>query len=321
MISAMRRTLLVAVGLLSGPMAASSEQDIVKVNVETEVPTRKVKVYQFMLPEKNKWWISKGNKKICEGGPYTNWYAEAPSDCKLPTGSYSITCCDTRSKEGWAGGYVLIEGDNKRLCEKFEWNAGKDCYTEKFGVVVPTPKPTPVPTPKPTLDPNQFGMYDFQKSPGPGWVLINSVSELNKVKDQFIKFYNKNKGIPAIKGWKSGNCCWTFASGKRIGIGKYMVPYQGVQRCNGAAYTGVFQFLVAIGNVLKADLPPNTQFTEVSTCGDNHNPAIYRSIRWWWRSIEHSDRRFWDLHCNLPEYGPWPGSSAVHFRCAWIINV
>jgi len=50
----MRRTLLVAVGLL-GPMAASSEQDIVKVNVETEVPTRKVKVYQFMLPEKNKW--------------------------------------------------------------------------------------------------------------------------------------------------------------------------------------------------------------------------------------------------------------------------
>jgi len=277
----MRRTLLVAVGLLSGPTSASSEQDIVEAIVDTGAPTRKVKVYQFMLPEKNKWSISNGNKKICQGGPYTNWYAEAPSDCKLPTGSYSITCCDTRSKEGWAGGYVLIEGDDKRLCEKFEWDAGKDCYTEKFGVVVPTPKPTPVPTPKPTQTPYKFGMYDFQKSPGPGWVLINSLSELNKVKDQFIKFYNKNKGIPTLKGFKSWNCCWTFSSGKRIGIGdssKYMYPYQGSSRCNGA-YTGVYQFYVAPSRQKKADLPANTHFTESKACGDNHNPAIYRSTR------------------------------------------
>jgi len=47
---------------------------------------------------------------------------------------------------------VLIEGDNQKLCEKFNWGAGKKCYTQKFGVVVPTPKPTPVPTPKPTPD-------------------------------------------------------------------------------------------------------------------------------------------------------------------------
>jgi len=48
----MRRTFLVAVGLLSGPTAASSEQDIVEAIVETGAPKRKVKVYQFMLPEK-----------------------------------------------------------------------------------------------------------------------------------------------------------------------------------------------------------------------------------------------------------------------------
>jgi len=89
-------------------------------------------------------------KKICAGGPYTNWYAEAQTDCKLATGSYSITCCDTIYKEGWSGGYVRIEGTHQKLCKKFQWNAGTECYTQKFDVEVPTPKPTPVPTPKPT---------------------------------------------------------------------------------------------------------------------------------------------------------------------------
>jgi len=150
----MRFALPVVVGLLVGPTAArNEEQDTVETNVETGLPTRKVKVHQFMLPEKNTWSISNGKKKICEGGPYTNWYAEAPTDCKLPTGSYSITCCDTRSKEGWTGGHVLIEGYNQKLCKNFKWNAGKECYKQKFSVVIPTPKPTPVPTPKPTPAP------------------------------------------------------------------------------------------------------------------------------------------------------------------------
>merc|ERR1719410_1170344 len=69
-----------------------------------------------MLPEKNEWHISKGNKQICKGGPYSNWYSESPADCALSTGSYSITCCDTRAKEGWSGGYVLIHGEDQKLC-------------------------------------------------------------------------------------------------------------------------------------------------------------------------------------------------------------
>jgi len=44
------------------------------------------------------------------------------------------------------------------LCEKFNWNFGKECYTQKFGVVVPTPKPTPVPTPWPTPQPTHPGV-------------------------------------------------------------------------------------------------------------------------------------------------------------------
>jgi len=275
----MRLALSVVVGLLAGPTAASSEQqNIVEANVEGGLPTLKVKVYQFMLPEKNTWSISNGKEKICEGGPYTNWYAEAPTNCKLPTGSYSITCCDTRSKEGWTGGHVLIEGDNQKLCEQFKWNAGKDCYTQKFGVVVPTPKPTPAPTPRPTPDASQFGMYDFSKSPGAGWVLVNSLSELNKVKDKFINFYNKNKGIPSIKAWKSSNCCFTFSNGIRVGIdNKYMYPWQNSMRCNGAAYSGTFQFWIS--NYNAKSLASNTQFTEVRNCANNNNPGIYRNTR------------------------------------------
>jgi len=168
------------------------------------------------------------------------------------------------------------------LCENFEWNAGKGCYTEKFGVVVPTPKPTPVPTPKPTPAPTvpiQFGMYGFQKSPGPGWVLINSLNELNKVKDQFVKFYNKNKGIPVIKSFEVGNCGWTFSSGRRINIGssKYLIPYQGRQMCVANYRKGVYQFYVYPAKQHKADLTANTDFTEViDNAADGNNPGIFR---------------------------------------------
>merc|ERR1719270_971952 len=122
------RAFLLALGLLPGSskiLAASAygreEQNNVETFVEAGVPTRKVKVYQHMLPEKNEWHISKGNKQICKGGPYSNWYSESPADCALSTGSYSITCCDTRAKEGWSGGYVLIHGENHKLCKNFAW--------------------------------------------------------------------------------------------------------------------------------------------------------------------------------------------------------
>jgi len=161
MIAAMMHIFLV-VGLCAGHTAASSLQPSY---VENEKPTLKVKVYQFTFPEKNTWSISHGKQKICAGGPYTNWYAEAQTDCKLATGSYSITCCDTLYKEGWSGGYVRIEGTHQKLCKKFQWNAGKECYKQKFDVVVPTPKPTPVPTPKPTFPPA------FRKCTGDNWCL------------------------------------------------------------------------------------------------------------------------------------------------------
>jgi len=275
----MMNALLVVI-LLEGAIAAS--------NVASELPTRKVIVHQFMLPEKNTWSISQGEKKICEGGPYTNWYAEVQTDCKLPTGSYSITCCDTRSKEGWTGGYVRIEKQKQKLCQKFKWNSGKECYTQKFRVVVPTPKPTPVPCPKPTEP--EFGMYDFSESPGKCWVRVGSLSELNKVKDEFIKFYNKNKGIPTIKPWISSNCNFASSSGEYLDIGNskaFMVPWQGKKYwCNYKAYSGVFQFAIGEFGAQKPQktLPSNTQFTENTRNGykaekESKNPGFYRYMR------------------------------------------
>jgi len=149
----MRALLVVMVGLWSGTttaaVEASSGEFEASEEIETGVLTRKVKVYQFMLPEKNTWKITSGKKEVCTGGPYSNWYKETPTNCKLPTGSYSITCCDTRSKEGWSGGYLVIEGEEKKICQNFTWGADNNCYSEQFRLVIPTPKPTPVPTPKP----------------------------------------------------------------------------------------------------------------------------------------------------------------------------
>jgi len=143
MLAAMVGMLFVVTTILS-----SQATDLKQGNAEKNVPTRQVKVYNHMLPEKNKWHISKGRKKLCEGGPYSQWYSSVRTDCTLPSGSYSITCCDLRSNEGWSGGYIQITGKKQKLCEKFSFDAKKKCYTEKFTVArIPTPRPTPKPTP------------------------------------------------------------------------------------------------------------------------------------------------------------------------------
>jgi len=64
---------------------------------------------------------------------------------------------------------VRIDGSNRKLCAKFNWNAGKECYTQKFDVVVPTPKPTPVPTPKPTRVASQIMTGTFVTNEGREW--------------------------------------------------------------------------------------------------------------------------------------------------------
>lgn len=137
----------------------------------------------------------------------------------------------------------------------------------------------PTPPGSPTTGQTEFGMYDFSQSPGGSWVRINSLSEMNKYKDRFIDFYNKNHGIPTISSWISNNCCFTFSNGIRIGIsGWFMLPWQNVQRCSGPAYSGTFKFQRR-GQPIHS-LASNTQFDEVkNSCADGRNPGIYRKSR------------------------------------------
>merc|ERR1719412_1029612 len=92
-------------GLLPGTIGSSTE-DLDKgdeIELDAKKPTRSVKVYQHMLPEKNTWSISKGGKvvKNCKGGPYVQWYAFAKTRCKLAAGKYTVTCCDKKTMDGW----------------------------------------------------------------------------------------------------------------------------------------------------------------------------------------------------------------------------
>jgi len=59
----------------------------------------------------------------------------------------------------------MIQGKKQKLCKNFDWGAKKECYTQQFRLVIPTPKPTPVPTPVPTKPKSQmlgtFGGWKF----------------------------------------------------------------------------------------------------------------------------------------------------------------
>jgi len=60
------QVVVLLVAVLSRSTAASNDQHMMEAHLGTAVPTRKVKVYQFMLPEKNIWTISKNNKKYAQ---------------------------------------------------------------------------------------------------------------------------------------------------------------------------------------------------------------------------------------------------------------
>jgi len=117
--------------------------------VTAKVPSHTVRVYTHSFPEKNSWFISAGRKQIpgCSGGPYADWYNWEKTECKLPKGSYTVTCCDKKYQEGWSEGYISIAG--KKYCDTFVFDAKKECHTTAITLAPPpTPKPTPNPKPK-----------------------------------------------------------------------------------------------------------------------------------------------------------------------------
>jgi len=196
-------------GLLSGAVhilaieATGTEQ---QVDGEIGAPTRKVFVYNHMLPEKNKWKITKRGRQVngCKGGPYSQWYATSQTSCRLPGGSYTVTCCDARNNQGWSGGYIKIFGSKLKLCKKFTFFAKKKCYTQNFRVApLPTPRPTPRPTPGGNIN----------KLSG---CLVRIGNNIVRALPKVYKFQNKNDGMAGYVISDGGNDM--YDSGNRLNV-------------------------------------------------------------------------------------------------------
>jgi len=230
---------LLVLGLLSGGAnilavkATSTEQNVTD---EVGAATRKVSVYNHMLPEKNTWHIKKGGRQVtgCKGGPYSQWYVNAPTSCRLPAGSYTVTCCDTRTKQGWSGGYITVLGTKHKLCKKFTFGAKKKCYTQNFRVArIPTPRPTPKPTPP-------MGKIEQLAK-----CLQHSATNIARLPGVY-KFQHKIDGISGNMIGDGGNDM--YDSGNRLyiryGSHKYVGPLTYTQRCDGR-----FQGINGAGNI------------------------------------------------------------------------
>lgn len=95
----------------------------------------------------------------------------------------------------------------------------------------------------------QFGIYSLSSSPGAGWTLM-TIKDLLKHKAKFVHQYNKGKGIPVIKPFKSGSCCFAVKGGQKLTVAGSPFGYQfpattgGTMKCNpaGGYADGRYQF-------------------------------------------------------------------------------
>jgi len=250
-------------GLFPGAVLGVESND-----TEEKVPTQGVKVYQHMLPEKNSWFITQGKKKVCSGGPYTEWYQWTKSDCKLPAGSYSVTCCDKRTQMGWSEGYLVV--DRKQYCGNYIFDAKLECFTEKLIVApMPTPKPTPKPTPPPQIlmkarevrcdvgggknkCPKQFGSGGADRRRPGDWYLHGSYLSVGFNKYGVFGSNNRCNNVICPWGWNSILGLRQDKDGWGMGTapttGDFFLPgttyymfcigYQGTSLCNDRTSTG-----------------------------------------------------------------------------------
>lgn len=126
----------------------------------------------------------------------------------------------------------------------------------------------------------KFGVYLFNSSPGAGWKLM-TMADVATNKASFIAEYNKNAGFPVLGSFKTGNCCFALAGGKKLHIGGSAYGYQfpatskGAIRCNpSAGYTKNenLQFYRT------PTLSRASELSAVSACATNNNPGIYMFV-------------------------------------------
>jgi len=88
-------------------------------------------VKTFMLPEKMAWTIHKKGKKVCSGSKYSQWYSKVKTDCKLPSGTYTLSCMD-KTNNGWFGGYMIIKG--RKYCHNKQFQITGKKMMVKFRI-------------------------------------------------------------------------------------------------------------------------------------------------------------------------------------------
>jgi hypothetical protein len=62
----------------------------------------------------------------------------------------------------------------------------------------------------------EFGIYDHSKTV-PGWQ-VATVNQLTKYKSELVSQYNAKGGLPLIKTFTSGNCCFAVAGGMKLKV-------------------------------------------------------------------------------------------------------
>merc|ERR1712167_13281 len=130
-----------------------------------------------------------------------------------------------------------------------------------------------------------FGMYDFSRPgdiSGDGWSMVETLNSLADKRHHFVEFYNANGGIPAIRNWKSSNCCFSLKDHSRLTVdGDFAIPHQSSYRCNiNPHYSGTYKFIgwyarhdnSKVHHTLSMSQPV---FSSKENCASRNNPAIY----------------------------------------------
>ena len=121
----------------------------------------------------------------------------------------------------------------------------------------------------------EFAVYDHAVNPGQGWVLL-SAGELEAKKAEFISQYN-DIGLPRIRKFQSGNCCFAVRGGNKLIISGTPYGYQfpadlrGAVRCSEASgYTESSYKFFRVPSLSHAQT-----FSGKPSCVTNHNPGVY----------------------------------------------
>jgi hypothetical protein len=202
----------------------------------------------------------KGGRMLTISG--SKYSFQFPSDAQ-----YNLLKCNPAG--GYRGNYRFYAATKLLASQKFGEKAGCS-HSHNPSVFMKVAQKAQV----------SFGLYDVEKVPAGGWTVM-AAADFEKYKTHFVKQYNENNGIPAIRTFQSGNCCVAVKGGRnKLVVSGTSYGFQfpsdatsGVLKCNPAGgYRGNFRFYMT------KVLAENQRYTEKQGCSTSHNPAVFIKI-------------------------------------------